>query len=117
MVEAVVESGNNKPNNQAPPEAYNLLNKSLEEINKLREDLRQQHEEGTGKANKLEDIVAVVRDTIDMRIDETNELLQKVGNAINNMASNLQSTTSSTIQLRLQDLERSVADLRNQIDR
>ncbi|CAH1765451.1 12795_t:CDS:2 [Entrophospora sp. SA101] len=54
VVEAVVESGNNKSNNQAPPEAYNLLNKSLEEINKLREELRQQHEEGTGKANKLE---------------------------------------------------------------
>ncbi|CAJ0637009.1 15770_t:CDS:2 [Entrophospora sp. SA101] len=66
--------------------------------------------------DKLEDIVSVVRDTIDMRIDETNELLQKVGNAINNMSSSLQQTTSSTLEMEVRDLQRQVADLRARID-
>jgi hypothetical protein len=60
--------------------------------------------------------MAVVRDTIDMRIDETNELLQQIGTSINNLSSGLQQTTSSTFEMEFRDLQRQVADLRSRID-
>ena len=66
--------------------------------------------------DKLEDIVAVVRDTIDMRIDETNDLLQQIGTSINNLSSGLQQATSSTLEMEVRDLQRRVAELQNRVN-
>jgi len=93
VVEAVVESGNNKPNNQAPPEAYNLLNKSLEEINKLREDLKKEQEENSQKEKQTQEQLESVRAKINnpelRQPHETEEDLRKqealLINEINNI--------------------------------
>lgn len=54
---AVVEKALEDPDknkNQTSPEVYNLLGKSLEEINKLREDLRKDHQQSLEKGKTLE---------------------------------------------------------------
>ena len=45
---------NSKQTSQASPEAYNLLGKSIEELNRLREDLKREQEEGKSQTKTLE---------------------------------------------------------------
>lgn len=54
VVEKALEDPNDKNKNQTSPEVYNLLGKSLEEINKLREDLRKDHQQSLEKGKTLE---------------------------------------------------------------
>ncbi|RHZ35897.1 AAA family ATPase [endosymbiont GvMRE of Glomus versiforme] len=105
-------------NEQQPAQPGIQLGEFFEFFWNLKESGQLHHFNGkweSPRTDKIEDIISVVRDTIDMRIDETNELLQKIGTAINEMGSGLQSATSSTIQLEIQDLQRQVADLQNKI--
>ena len=44
----------NRQGSQASPEAFNLLGKSLEEINKLREDMRKDYQQSLDKTKTLE---------------------------------------------------------------
>jgi len=112
-----------KPENateQQPAQSGIQLGEFFEFFWNLKESGQLHHFNGkweSPRPEKLEDIMNHVRDTIDMRIDEINDMLQQVGTAVNNMGSNLQSATSSTIQLEIQDLQRSVAELRARIDR
>ncbi|CAG8568608.1 4151_t:CDS:2 [Ambispora leptoticha] len=47
--------------------------------------------------DKLEDVMKEVKDTVDIRIDELNDLLQQVGTAINNMCTSLQTVTKDIL--------------------
>lgn len=49
-----VFGNDNRQGNQSSPEAFNLLGKSLEELNKLREDIRKDHQSALEKTQSLE---------------------------------------------------------------
>ena len=82
MVEAVVESGNNKPNNQAPPEAYNLMGKSMEELAKKINSLEEKLEKDKSEKSKLQENLADVQSKLDNKNlprdpHETDEYLEE----------------------------------------
>src|ERR1700722_2456992 len=54
VAEQLFGNDNNKQRSQAPSEASNLLGKSLEEMNKLREDIRKDHNQALERTQKLE---------------------------------------------------------------
>lgn len=66
--------------------------------------------------DKLEDVTGHVRDTIDVRTDETNDLLQQIGTAINDLCSVLKANSSSVIELKIRNLEQSIIEIRNKLN-
>ena len=60
VIEKVTEDNKNTQK-QAPPEAYNLLGKSIEELNKLREDLKKDQEESKNQTKTLEKQLEEIR--------------------------------------------------------
>lgn len=71
------------------------------------------------REDKLEEIVSDLADTVNIRIDETNDLLQQIGTAVNTLNNNLQASAgsnSSTIQHELNSLSRSITEIRNRLN-
>jgi len=66
--------------------------------------------------DKIEDVNNKIKDTIDVRIDETNDLLQQIGEVINNMSSSLKEAKSSVIEMTIKDLQQSVTEIRNKLN-
>src|SRR4051812_20792103 len=60
VIEKVSEDNKNQAS-QTSPEAYNLLGKSIEEINKLREELKKDQEENNQKENEAREQLENVR--------------------------------------------------------
>ena len=80
VIDKAIEE-NSGQRNQASPEAYNLLGKSIEEINKLREDLKKEQEENSNKERqtqeKLDNVRAKINNPDLRQSHETEEFLKK----------------------------------------
>ncbi|RHZ35875.1 hypothetical protein [endosymbiont GvMRE of Glomus versiforme] len=105
VLDRAIENSNGQ---QASPEAYNLLGKSIEELNKLREDLRKEQEENVKKAKETQEQLESVRAKINnpelRQSHETEESLKRQEMLLVNELSNL-NRRGDSITTRLTKLE------------
>jgi hypothetical protein len=110
VIEKVSEGGGQV--SQASPEAYNLLGKSMEEINKLREDLKNERKENEQKGNQAQEQLDNVRAKINnpelRQPHETEETLKRQEALLINEVNNIH-RRGDDIASRLKQLEQKQA--------